>query len=243
MEGFSGPLDLLCHLIEIGEMDILGVRLASLIQQYGLFLTQNGRVPLSDVAEFFSVASKLLMGKLLALVPRTEESEGNKTAKSERAEEDPKSSLPDVLERYRPYRSATLYLARLKAEREHSFSRETEEGPLCYELGDLYLLASLWWDLFQTLPTSEASVPDLKEEGSQLGVPPSLPEEAQVEARMRDIQKNLSSVGQLSLESLIDSCDRAQVVVTLLALLELARLQKIYLKQEVFGGDVLLFCA
>lgn len=66
---FSGPLDLLCHLVDIREMDPVKLNLTELISQYVRFLVESKRTTLNEMAEFFSFASRLLLRKVHSLFP------------------------------------------------------------------------------------------------------------------------------------------------------------------------------
>ncbi|HPE91473.1 MAG TPA: hypothetical protein PK146_04185, partial [Synergistales bacterium] len=71
------------------------------------------------------------------------------------------------------------------------------------------------------------------------GIPAATPEEEQVEGRMSEIEMLLSSRGALLLSEVLGTpCSRHLLVVTLLALLEMARLGRVRLHQEELFGDV-----
>lgn len=67
---FSGPLDLLCHLVESRAMDASKVKLADVLTQYVSYMLAAKKATLSELAEFFSLASRLLLRKVHALLPR-----------------------------------------------------------------------------------------------------------------------------------------------------------------------------
>ena len=67
---FSGPLDLLCHLVESREMDPAKLNLTELVSQYVQFLLDSNRTTLNEMAEFFAFASRLLLRKVRSLFPQ-----------------------------------------------------------------------------------------------------------------------------------------------------------------------------
>lgn len=69
LEGFSGPLDLLCHLVESGEMSASEISVSELIRVYSDFLIRNERATINEMAAFFSLTARLLLGKLKAILP------------------------------------------------------------------------------------------------------------------------------------------------------------------------------
>jgi len=69
LEGFSGPLDVLCHLVESGGISASGISVSQLIRVYSEFLIENERATINEMAAFFSLIARLLLGKLKALLP------------------------------------------------------------------------------------------------------------------------------------------------------------------------------
>ena len=71
------------------------------------------------------------------------------------------------------------------------------------------------------------------------GVPAEIPDEVQVESRMERIMERLDVVKRLTLRSLLkEEPGRSPLVVSLLALLELSRRNRVTLSQEELFGDV-----
>ena len=67
---FSGPMDLLLHLIEREELDITRVALAQVTDQYLAYVRQLEQRQIADLAEFLIIAARLLLIKSEALLPR-----------------------------------------------------------------------------------------------------------------------------------------------------------------------------
>jgi segregation and condensation protein A len=63
---------------------------------------------------------------------------------------------------------------------------------------------------------------------------------ASLSERMESIAEELNQIGSIRFFELFFSEDREMIVVTFLAILELARLGKVRLLQEKPGGDILL---
>ncbi len=115
---FEGPLDLLLHLIERNELDISGVSLVLVVDQYMQYLSlMRAEMKLEAAADFLVVAGKLLLIKSRSLLPRAEpplEAEGL---------EDPAEELARHLEEYRRFKQVADALRDLKASRGQSFGR------------------------------------------------------------------------------------------------------------------------
>lgn len=234
VEGFSGPLDLLCCLVESREVEISLIRVSDIVRIYGAFLSDSGKAPISVIADFISAAAGLLLEKVLSLFP------GYDSSQEDDGEEVSEEDLSFLLERYLPYRNAARELLVLKAEREKLFSPEhdEEDDPL-YVLGDLYSLSSLWWQLLEK-KRSQTSVERSRRLTSQLeGMPSPVPDEKQVERRISELLVLLAEENEISLRELMgDMSDVPRFVVTILALLELSRLGRVMLHQEELFGDV-----
>lgn len=74
-ENFEGPLGLLCHLIDINQMDIYDIKLSEITDQYIEKLKQMQKMDLEITSEFLVMASNLLYIKSQKLLPRQENSE------------------------------------------------------------------------------------------------------------------------------------------------------------------------
>ena len=74
-EGFEGPLDLLCHLIDINKMDIYDINISEITDQYIQYLNNMEKLNLEIASEFLVMASTLLYIKSKKLLPKQEEQE------------------------------------------------------------------------------------------------------------------------------------------------------------------------
>ena len=132
----------------------------------------------------------------------------------------------------------------MKTEAEKRFFRRGKENAPWFDLGDLYSLSLQWLELIEQ--QKRACVPDLDFEDSgdwiEEGVPAHIPDEVQVEKCMERILERLEIFSEgVSFSSLLqENRGKASLVVTLLALLELARRNKVSLFQEEMFGDVFI---
>ena len=242
LEAFSGPLDLLCHLVECREMDPTKLNLTDLISQYVQFLLNSKRTTLNEMAEFFSFASRLLLRKVHLLFPSQQINEPEKNEASEEyiidADEE---ELSIMLERFRPYRNAAAKLAQFQQSRECSFVRATdEESTPFYDIGDLYGLSSLWWEILSRY--NERVSNDYADDSVWEDIPDAMPEERQVEQRMDELMQQVKGT-RLKLCELLQEKNRKGLIVTLLALLEMSRLGMVHISQSETLGEVLIDAA
>ncbi len=235
MEGFSGPLDLLCSLVESRTIAASRVRVSDVVRLYGVYLARGDVMTIREMAEFFALAARLLLSKLQAIMPglfREENTVGTDEANMPEGHEE---DVEEALARYRPFRAAARELEMRFHRRAAYVGRRPEEGEGVFELGDVYSLACLWWPL--VLRKGKISEEDPEEFWEEGDIPTAVPEEAQVESCMARLRTVLSSGTPVSLEDLLEEGrSRAALVLVLLALLELSRRNEVLLTQpDCFG--------
>jgi segregation and condensation protein A len=98
LENFTGPLDLLLHLIKSHEMDIYDIRIVEITEQYLQIIDQMKQLDLDVAGEFLLVAATLIHIKSRMLLPAG----GN----SEEEDEDPRAELVRRLLEYQRYKEA-----------------------------------------------------------------------------------------------------------------------------------------
>lgn len=235
---FSGPLDLLCHLVDIREMDPVKLNLTELISQYVRFLVGSNRTTLNEMAEFFSFASRLLLRKVHSLFPSQQQDDPEDMPLPDEGptEED----LLRMLEAFRPYRAASFHLAECQRKRERCFTRVLDEDSApFYDLGDLFSLASRWYELLDEYGRREQPG-EWEDDMLWDEIPDAIPEERQVEQRMDELLQIIREGNSLSLRELMSERGRKALIVTLLALLEMSRLGMVHIKQGETLGEVLV---
>ncbi|OON88942.1 MULTISPECIES: segregation and condensation protein A [unclassified Pyramidobacter] len=237
IEGFSGPLDLLCHMIDQGQIEAARISVAEVISIYGAYLARSGGLPIASVAEFIAQAAHLVRQKASSLLPRYEvhEDDGEVTVL------DDAENVESLLERYRPYREAVSRLIDLKEKADRRRFRKGEALDPFFDLGDLYSLSLQWLELLDRRRSASLELPD-EDDWDDDGVPAQIPDEVQVENRMERVLERLTAFSEgLSLRSLLkEEPGRGALVVTLLALLELSRRNFVTLVQKELFGDVFI---
>ena len=105
LEQFSGPLDLLLHLIREDEVDITDLPIAKIADQ---FLAVIGELGLNQAADYLEMAARLLRIKAQMLLPRR---------LGDDEWEDPRAELVRRLLEYQQIRELVDWLSRAAAER------------------------------------------------------------------------------------------------------------------------------
>jgi len=230
---FAGPLDLLCHLVENRQIQASSIRVSDLIDIYARYLVEIKDVPLGKVAQIFILVSKILLMKIRALFPDKKTQE--ETTEQEEKLED--IELDDVLRQYKPYRLAARYLWELKEIEDRCYGRPffdkpLNDDPMIYLVGDLYALSVLWFRLYRDRISRQRQ----KDKNVILSAPivfETVPEEVQVERKIKELKEILKVRHKTELGELVEkSKGKAEVIITLLALLEMCRLGLIKISQE-----------
>jgi len=251
IEGFSGPLNILCHLVESRQMQASKIKMAQLVRIYGSYLSKTQKASVETLAEFFFMAASLLLQKTLSLLPAVN-NDSDSELQTEPDEEAMEEEMLERLARYRPYRAATAWLEERKAGQDRCYRRiaaeeqgkegEPQEGEPRYDIGDLYFLSRIWWGLLEGKAASRSFFSSINTYGSEEewdGMPSALPEESQIQGRIAELEAKLAMHAELSLRALWALSPSVQVlVVTLLAILEMCRMGKIEIEQDVLFSDV-----
>jgi segregation and condensation protein A len=111
---FTGPLDLLLHLIQRDEIEIRDIPIAKITREYLDTLELMRELDLEVAGEFLVMAATLMRIKARMLLP---------PAIMDEEEEDPREGLVRQLLEYRRFKEAARDLERLEGERRHLFDR------------------------------------------------------------------------------------------------------------------------
>lgn len=260
IEGFSGPLDLLCALVESKKFEASRVKITQLIKLYGAYLASNKNINADVLAEFFYMASGLLLEKTKSLLSKSKNADAQAddllNDDFDLSGEDINININDnnIMERiarYRPYRKAFLWLAdRLESEAK-SFRRpavinknnnlKRQEKIINYD-EDIFSLAKIWRKIYKNYNLNKSRELELAEEESGAdwdGFDKNAPDEEQIQIRIAELEDKLSANNIIYLNALCS--DLKNLVVTLLALLEMCRMGGVEIKQDNLFGDVKIF--
>ena len=114
---FSGPLDLLLHLIERDELDITVISLARVTEQYLAQVEHLKQERIEDLIDFLVIGARLVLIKSRALLPRPP------AIPLEENEEDPAEALLRQLRVYRQFKTAAAWLHRREEEGMRTYLR------------------------------------------------------------------------------------------------------------------------
>ncbi len=231
LPSFSGPLDLLLHLIERQELDITAISLAQVTAQYLAQVEQMRSQRMEHLIDFLVIGARLALIKSRALLPQTPTVYG-----LEEAEEDPAEALLRQLQIYKQFKQAAQWLAEREAAGLRTHLRVAPPLRLEKRL-DMsgVTLVSLQQALRQVL----ARALSLQESVALVQ-----PRQVTIEEQIKRLQERLAQKRPFLFNDLLSAgADRIEITVTLLALLELIKRQETTAVQSTLFGPIEIHAA
>lgn len=114
LPAFEGPLDLLLTLIERNQLDVTEVSLVAVTEQFMAYIADLTAAPSEVLADFMTIAARLLLLKTRSLLPRPEVVEDN---------EEETDDLVDLLREYQLVKLAAEELRRRESSGAQSWPR------------------------------------------------------------------------------------------------------------------------
>jgi len=212
LEAFSGPLDLLLHLIKKHEVNIYDIPIALITEQYLQYLDILQELNLDVASEFLVMAATLIHIKSRTLLPRPE------STLLDEVEEDPRDTLVRRLLEHEKFKVAAGLLHDRETLRSAQWTRP--DARLEAVVGESYE-PELEVDLFGLL----AAFRLVLERARDRPPIPLPPEQVSIESRIDQLLGRLSESEACGFEDLFeDVATRGDMIVTFLALLEMTRL-------------------
>lgn len=224
LQNFEGPLDLLLSLIEQQQMDITQIALAQVTEQFLQYIKQLDQIDPTTLADYLSIAAKLLVIKSKAILP---------TLEVETEEEEPGQDLESRLILYKQFKEAAKFLKRLDARRKQSWVRSLSFEERISFFPDPTVTSK---ELHDAIITVVAGLKELD------NLPKAKIREAiSIQEKIDSLRDSLSAQVETKLSDLLQTAkNKSEVIVTFLALLELIK-QKIFVAdQETLFADVVI---
>lgn len=224
LEIFEGPLDLLLFLIKKDDLDINNIPIAHITSQYLGYLDMMKELNLDLAGEFLVLASTLMSIKAKTLLPSNKDADGNEGP-------DPRAELVAKLVEYQKFKQAANFLEKRADEFADIYYRGTPTFTDAEKT-----LAMTTFDLLSALREVLDRADDNVEAKEVLG------EEYPIEEKMEKILGALARKPSMSWDELFhDERKRRSIMSCFLALLELTKLQKIFIRQEGNFGKIVIF--
>jgi len=215
-------MDLLLELIEKEELKIAELSLAKVADQYLEYIKNNENIHLGNLADFLSVAAKLILIKsrlLLPVLKFTDEEEGEIR------------DLAKQLEEYRKFKEAAQKLGRIASLGRIAYSREGYAGVASFfyppENFNVFDLKKHFQAVLQEIPIIEKLGEEYVREVMTL------------EQKINDLQGMLRKKVETCFSE-VASCakDKIEIIVSFLAMLEMVKQKIINVEQEELFKEI-----
>lgn len=218
LEIFEGPLDLLLYLVKKNNLDICDIPIAQITQEYLRYLDLMKELDLEVAGDFLVMAATLMQIKIKMLLPRSQEKE----------EEDPRKELTEMLKEYEKYKA----VANILSERYAKFKDIFYRGSPIFSPEDKHLEVDL-----------KLLVDAVKRAFERIGTRVEIEgEDIPIESRIELIINLLSTRKYVVLDEIFMNEKSIRGLITsFLAVLELVRMNKIYVVQDEAFGEVKLY--
>jgi segregation and condensation protein A len=221
LPNFEGPLDLLLHLIREHRLDILDIPISLITDKYLEHLKLMREVNLDIAGEFLVMAATLLHLKSRMLLPK-EEPKLDELAAQEKGP-DPRAELVRRLLEYQKYKDAADQLFGHDLLDRDVFPRRVQMAKVPFDAEEIGLQEISVFKLIEALDrVLKALEPKLQHEVTR--------DRLSLSAAMHQIANKLRTGERVAFISLFDGIrTRSSVVITFIALLEMAKLKLIRL--------------
>lgn len=221
IDAFEGPLDLLLHLIKEAKVDIHEVKISEITEQYLLYIQAMENLHLEIASEYLVMAANLMLIKSKKLLPKEE------IDIEDGYEEDPEAELMRRLIEYQMYKESLDDFRKLEEARGQFYTKpaidfsEYFDGRV--ELGVSYDTSELILAFEKLLRRQKLETP----------IPTTIvAEKVTVSERIAAIKNTLTFRKRVKFSELFERYDKEYVVVTFLAMLEMAKSGEIMLLQD-----------
>ncbi|QQG45302.1 MAG: segregation/condensation protein A [Candidatus Sungiibacteriota bacterium] len=223
-EKFEGPLELLLELIEKEKLSISEISLAKVTDEYITYIKSLGKIDPEQLAEFLVIAAQLMLIKSRSLLPGLVLSEEETQSIEE---------LEKRLEEYKRLRELSKEIKNLEAGRHFIFTREAYFGMAPVFYPPTKTTAALIRDVFSAFLASLPKIEKLAEE--------KLKKIISLEEKIKQIRSFLQETVERAFSELTKGAkEKVEIIVSFLAILELARQRFVELNQKKPFEDIII---
>ena len=222
---FKGPLDLLLQLIQEEKLSINDISLAKVTDEFIAYLKElqaKGEADQEILAEFLVIAAQLLLIKSRSLLPQFQASPEEEASTQE---------LEDRLREYQKIKELAAGLGALARGGPKSFSRQAYAGAIITFRPPKRLRVSMLAEAFRALAEAIPKAEKLAEETIQRVI--------SLEEKIQELQSLLQKKIERAFSELVAGVkEKVEIIVSFLALLELARQKLVAFDQKGLFGEI-----
>ncbi len=219
IDNFTGPMDLLLHLIKESKMDIMNIKLEIIIDEYLDYINKMKDLNLDIASSYLVMSTELLEIKSRMLLPKMD---------TEEEEEDPEERLINRLILYEQYKNQIDSFKKLEEERGNYYPKvpssldeyKSDEKKVLIENVSLDDLVNAFKKFLERIEMEKPINTKVTKK------------ELSVEERIISIKEKIKNIKRIDFFDLFDIKTKEYVVVTFLAILEMAKKQELRIIQE-----------
>ena len=226
LPAFTGPLDLLLFLCRRHRLELSDIPIAEITTRYLEYIDLMQELDVELATEFLVMASELLELKARMLLPREE------SAAEQEEELDPREDLARRLREYEKFKQVAQELDQLPRDGRDTFSpgvsqlpRESTQAQALYEFIDPFQLIAALADVLRTSDAHPVEVLDIQR--------------LTLRQRVEELLERLADGLTRTFSDLfVMRGSRMEIILTFLAILELAKLRLLALHQADTDGAI-----
>ena len=219
---FEDSIELLLELIKVNEVNIFDIPIAEITKQYIQYVEYYQKIDPEYASEFIVYSATLMYIKSRMMLP----------VESDLLDEfeDPRQEIVQQLIEYQKYKQAADNLET----REDVVSIDREISPFLFEIQEEEQWKEVSFDDLLKAFKKVISAPKADFIFNRPKV------EFTVEGKMQEIVEELERNENISYFEYFQNYSKFEMIFVFIALLELVRLQKIFLKQHLIFGDIII---
>lgn len=224
---FSGPLDLLLHLIKSNKMDIYDINIELITREYIDYINNNKDLTIDACSEYLVLASELIHLKSKLLLHHDDEDD-------EEYEINNEEELRDRLLEYQKIKDMANDFRVLEERRSYVYTKLPsnlnefrEEAKLNTDI-TLNDLLNAFEEFLKRQKSKKPSVTTVTKK------------EFSVEERNNSIRKIIKDRGKINFLDLFDNISKPYVIITFLSILDLSKKSEIIITQDKNFGEIYL---
>lgn len=224
---FSGPLDLLLHLIKSNKMDIYDINIELITREYIDYINNNKDLTIDACSEYLVLASELIHLKSKLLLHHDDEDD-------EEYEINNEEELRDRLLEYQKIKDMANDFRVLEERRSYVYTKLPsnlnefrEEAKLNTDI-TLNDLLNAFEEFLKRQKSKKPSVTTVTKK------------EFSVEERNNSIRKIIKDRGKINFLDLFDDISKPYVIITFLSILDLSKKSEIIITQDKNFGEIYL---
>lgn len=231
LSNFEGPLDLLLFFIKRDELDVYDIPIAGITEEFLEYVRLMEMLDLEMAGEFVVMASMLVQIKAQMLLPRDENASLGEDGLDE---DDPRAELVRRLLEYKRFKEASEHLATAEDEQRYVLYRKVFEAENIHRADDGAYRNATLFDLLKALKKAIERAPSEPDPHIVTRFPIT------VEEKTEEILHTLKTRPSVRFFELISGLAKTHIVVTFLALLELAKNSFIRIQQDETFDDIVV---